>query len=64
MGIPQLAKGKNPHQASEQNGNDPDVLSSQPLEWYLEESTHSSRYFIGFYMIDNIMKLVILLQQF
>jgi hypothetical protein len=28
----QLAKGENPNQASEQNGNDPGVFSSQPLE--------------------------------
>jgi hypothetical protein len=53
-----LAKGENPAQASEQNGNDPDVLSSQPLEWYLEESTHSSRYFIGSYVLDSSMKVV------
>jgi hypothetical protein len=27
-----LAKGENPHQASVQNENDPDVLNSQPSE--------------------------------
>jgi hypothetical protein len=30
---------------------DPDVLSSQPLEWYLEE--HSSRHFVGPYLLDT-----------
>jgi hypothetical protein len=28
-----LAKGKKPAWASRQNGNDPDVSSSQPLGW-------------------------------
>jgi hypothetical protein len=59
-----LAKGENPAWASEQNGNDPDVLSSQPLEWYLEESTHSSRYFIGSYVLDNFLKVVQMFRQF
>jgi len=30
--VKQLAKGENPAWASQQNGNDPDVLSSRPLE--------------------------------
>ena len=53
-----LAKGENPAWAGRQNGNDPDVLSSQLLDWYLEESTHSSRYFIGYYVLDNFVKVV------
>jgi hypothetical protein len=59
-----LAKGENPAWAGRQNGNDPDVLSSQLLDWYLEESTHSSRYFIGYCVLDNFVKVVQMFRQF
>ena len=62
--FPQLAKGESPAWAGQQNGNDPDVLSSQLLDWYLEESTHSSRYFIGYCVLDNFVKVVQMFRQF
>ena len=40
------------------------MLSSQLLDWYLEESTHSSTYFIGCYVLDNLVKVVQMFRQF
>jgi hypothetical protein len=59
-----LAKGENPAWAGQQNGNDPDVLSGELLDWYPEESTRSSRYFIGYYVPDNFVKVVQMFRQF
>jgi hypothetical protein len=59
-----LAKGENPAWAGQQNGNDPDELGAQLLEWYLEQSTHSSRYFIGCHVLDNFVKVAQMFRQF